>query len=712
MAQLSDTIEVTNRRCRTRCAVGDRAAFWWLVVLLTLSPLRAQTHVMSGPADPNFLPKWEEAFAEGPFQKPNLAADAGDVSWPTASQHADARRAFELGLAALHRLDDREAERCFRWAMTVDRDGPMAYAGLALANDRWPGRAALFIGKAFEKKSSATPAERALIEALAGFYSNLKANASDRGRKLIAALEEITAQHPEDAEIGALLVRWLIVARDRCGVPLTSPLAVDALIRQVLTMRPQHPVKTYRLRLWAEAHGDRGLPALEGAPATPGSLRAGAGIIARLGRFDAAAEWFAAAVTAAERHPSDMEDWRLRNAALVARCDALASAGRASALRQLAGVDPAAMLDGLLRLEQWDVIRELPAPHRKASAEERGVWLHARTLSEFQAGHAESAWPGLAEFQQLAALAKKPPAAEPRAVQEKLDAWLVELEAHNLLSRKLPAEAAARLRAAPSLPVLRRSRFFHIAGDAGEACCLAADSLRDHRHALPETANFIEIQFASGHRREAFQEFTQPFRQLCAAADATLPCFERLAPVADAMQLPKNWKLNNPPPESPRPSVTVSRNPPAEPPLADWTLPDGAGQPKPLAIFRGRPAVFLFFLGAKCQHCMRQLNTFAPLDGRFRGAGGQIIAVSTDDIAQVAATRIGFDPDKAQPPPFVILADPALNAFRAWGAYDEFNQQPIHGTFILDAAGSLRWRHLGTDPFMMAGEVLREVEKL
>jgi peroxiredoxin len=370
------------------------------------------------------------------------------------------------------------------------------------------------------------------------------------------------------------------------------------------------------------------------------------------------------------------------------------------------------LLDGLLRLEQWKVILELPAPHPKASVEERAAWLHGQALAAFQTGVAEAAWPKITEFQQLTALAKKPPAAEPRAVQEMLDAWLVELEAHNLLGRHVPAEAAARLRAAPTLPALRRSKFFQVAGDAEEACRLAAEALRDRPHALPETANFIEVHFAAGRRREAFQEFAQPFRQLCVSAGATLPCLDRLARVAESMQLPKNWKLNTRPSASPHPPSSGSQKPLTEPPLPDWTLSDGSGQQKSLAGFHGRPAVFLFFLGAKCQHCMRQLNTFAPLEGRFQQAGAQIIAVSTDDIEHVAATRIGFDPEKAQPCPFPVLSDKDLTAFRAWGAYDEFNDQPIHGTFILDATGALRWRHLGTEPFMSAGEVLREVEKL
>ena len=108
---------------------------------------------------------------------------------------------------------------------------------------------------------------------------------------------------------------------------------------------------------------------------------------------------------------------------------------------------------------------------------------------------------------------------------------------------------------------------------------------------------------------------------------------------------------------------------------------------------------------------MEQLNTFGPLNGYFEKAGAQIAAVSTDDVAGTAQTFMG-EPGAQRPFPFPILADPKLTAFTAWGAFDEFNDAPIHGVFIFDASGRLRWRHLGLEPFMMAAEVLAEVERL
>ena len=36
----------------------------------------------------------------------------------------------------------------------------------------------------------------------------------------------------------------------------------------------------------------------------------------------------------------------------------------------------------------------------------------------------------------------------------------------------------------------------------------------------------------------------------------------------------------------------------------------------------------------------------------------------------------------------------------------------IHGVFVLDGAGRLRWRHLGVEPYMEVADVLAAVEEL
>lgn len=49
--------------------------------------------------------------------------------------------------------------------------------------------------------------------------------------------------------------------------------------------------------------------------------------------------------------------------------------------------------------------------------------------------------------------------------------------------------------------------------------------------------------------------------------------------------------------------------------------------------------------------------------------------------------------------------------FRALGAYDDFNDMPLHATIYIDPAGRVLWKDVGYAPFMdlefLAHETLR-----
>ena len=47
-----------------------------------------------------------------------------------------------------------------------------------------------------------------------------------------------------------------------------------------------------------------------------------------------------------------------------------------------------------------------------------------------------------------------------------------------------------------------------------------------------------------------------------------------------------------------------------------------------------------------------------------------------------------------------MLADPRLEHFKRFGAFDEFENQPLHGCFLIDAAGNVRYQRISADPFL------------
>ena len=60
----------------------------------------------------------------------------------------------------------------------------------------------------------------------------------------------------------------------------------------------------------------------------------------------------------------------------------------------------------------------------------------------------------------------------------------------------------------------------------------------------------------------------------------------------------------------------------------------------------------------------------------------------------------------------LLLSDTNLDVFKAFRAYDDFEQLPLHGTFIIDGDGRVRWQDIGYEPFMDVNFVLAEAQRL
>ena len=59
-----------------------------------------------------------------------------------------------------------------------------------------------------------------------------------------------------------------------------------------------------------------------------------------------------------------------------------------------------------------------------------------------------------------------------------------------------------------------------------------------------------------------------------------------------------------------------------------------------------------------------------------------------------------------------MLADPQLTAFKAWRCHDDFEDMPLHGTFLVDAKGRVRWQDISYEPFTEIEWLLRESRRL
>jgi peroxiredoxin len=220
----------------------------------------------------------------------------------------------------------------------------------------------------------------------------------------------------------------------------------------------------------------------------------------------------------------------------------------------------------------------------------------------------------------------------------------------------------------------------------------------------------VELQWLAEKKDEARETF-ETLRKLSGSIQLDAPVFDRLEPIARDFGFCEDWRVVN------ASASDVGERPNLDDlgpfcwspsPAPSWNLIDAAGKPHALADYRGRPVVAIFFLGSGCLHCAEQLQKFAPMAEKFRAAGIELVAISTDDQAGLQTSIDNYHSEF----PFPLLSDAELTAFRAYRAYDDFERKTLHGTFLIDASGQLRWQDIAAEPFMDPQFVLTEAQRL
>jgi putative heme-binding domain-containing protein len=138
-----------------------------------------------------------------------------------------------------------------------------------------------------------------------------------------------------------------------------------------------------------------------------------------------------------------------------------------------------------------------------------------------------------------------------------------------------------------------------------------------------------------------------------------------------------------------------------------WSLPDATQQTLSSEDFAGRPYILLLHLGNECLHCSEQLTAFANQRDIFRQHDTDIVAVSTDTTAGLIKSLADYG-DKF--PLENLVSDPSLTTFKQFGAFDSKANVPLHGTFLIDGTGRIRWSNIGSHPFKEPNRLLSEVK--
>ena len=199
---------------------------------------------------------------------------------------------------------------------------------------------------------------------------------------------------------------------------------------------------------------------------------------------------------------------------------------------------------------------------------------------------------------------------------------------------------------------------------------------------------------------------------MSSSIDRDVQLFKRLDTVALSLGFQKDWL------KAPALAADTGFRPPLdtlgpfrwEPSqAASWELPDGGNQLVASSEFQGKPHIVIFYLGHGCLHCAEQLQAFAPRLNDFRASGIELVAISSDPQSELANDLDNFNGEM----PFQWhLADGTHEVFKKFRAFDDFENQPLHATLLIDGRGRVRWQDISYQPFMDHEFLLNESKRL
>ena len=284
------------------------------------------------------------------------------------------------------------------------------------------------------------------------------------------------------------------------------------------------------------------------------------------------------------------------------------------------------------------------------------------------------------------------------------------IQGHRAVSEEKHKEGLDLLKKAGGLHQMNLARIQAAAGEADKAIESVQKYVNSHKGEILPLATLASLQWEYEHQKEALETFKK-IREKSAPIDLEAAAFQRLDPIAEQLGFPADWRV----------PLTVAKDIGERPsldslgpfrwhpsPASDWTLKDAKGKEYSLKQYRGKPVVVIFYLGYGCLHCVDQLKAFAPMTEEFKKAGVSLIAISTDDEEGLKQSIEGYD--KAFP--FPLVSDAKMDVFKAYRSYDDFEKQTLHGTFLIDEEGLVRWQDISYQPFMDPKFVLREYQRL
>lgn len=287
---------------------------------------------------------------------------------------------------------------------------------------------------------------------------------------------------------------------------------------------------------------------------------------------------------------------------------------------------------------------------------------------------------------------------------------LLSIEGYQCVANGDFREAHTKLKKATGEDVSWLGELEFLAGDTEKGLKTVEDQIKRRPQEVIPIARLAYLQYQNGDLDLAKQTF-EKLRDTSSSMDLEVDLFARLQPIANELGMGSQWQKKL------QPAIDLGFRPPLDSlgpfrwspsPAPKWALKDADNKTASSEEFEGRPHIVIFYLGHGCLHCAEQLQAFGPRVGDFEEAGIKMIAISTDGHEGLQESIKNFTGEL----PIRLASDESNEIFKKFRAYDDFEQQPLHGTFLVDGQGNIRWQDIGYEPFMEHQFLLDEAKRL
>jgi len=701
-----------------------------------------------------------QTFNEGPRQAGYLMAGMGNTRFPISTKNPMAQRFFDQGIAQLHGFWYFEAERSFRQAAAFDPDHPMHYWGMARANIENRERSLGFIELAMKRLEKANTKEKKLIESWNKRVQPLDAdkkekekqadgaqsggkpesNAAKRARlrndsqrkkqeqerlkEYVASLEQLASDYPEDTELKAMLVLQ-IWQNNGAGIEIQSHMAVDSMLSDIFRTNTRHPAHHFRIHLWDYKKEKLALDAAANCgPSAPGIAHMWHMLIQTLTNYE---RWQQLLDLCATQYLNatgkpNLDDERLAWMTIAAvhtgKSD-IASKHKQALLALKASLLAATKTDGTVlagmeasdRTSDDDAKRPQPptllepySVQEDPFGDENDPSL-PKPMSKDWKEPADKKW-----SQERKDLEKKQH--ENLYRLQRIGFWLNAIEAHELAAK---GDFGGALRvshlARPVVPPLVRMEWLARSSPTEKALERLVKKAKDGSGELLPIALAAYYASQIPSKEKIAKELLESLAPIAFGADKGLKILERLAPAIDRLGMRSKWD------EKPAKPTDTGDRPPLDSlgPLrwTPWSVPmwygtDANGNTVADKQFSGKPYIAILYLGFGCLHCAEQLAEFSPKVEQFDKLDIEVIGISTENQIQLRDGLKAYD----KPMNIRLLSNADHDVFRSFRAYDDFEGQPLHGTYLIDGSGKIRWQDIGHEPFKDVDFLLEESKRL